>query len=135
KRILSRWQNELYGKAWNSLYWNNHDRPRVVSRFGNDSDEYRVLSAKMLLATLHFMQGTPYIYQGEEIGMTNIDLPSIKDYRDIDTLNAYDDLVVQQRRVTADKMMSYVHHSSRDNARTPMQWDNTKNAGFTESHP
>ncbi|MCS8586269.1 glycoside hydrolase family 13 protein [Leuconostoc mesenteroides] len=135
KRILSRWQNELYGKAWNSLYWNNHDRPRVVSRFGNDSDEYRVLSAKMLAATLHFMQGTPYIYQGEEIGMTNIDLPSIKDYRDIDTLNAYDDLVVQQRRVTADKMMSYVHHSSRDNARTPMQWDNTKNAGFTESHP
>ncbi|MCJ2159637.1 glycoside hydrolase family 13 protein [Leuconostoc mesenteroides] len=135
KRILSRWQNELYGKAWNSLYWNNHDRPRVVSRFGNDSDEYRVLSAKMLAATLHFMQGTPYIYQGEEIGMTNIDLPSIKDYRDIDTLNAYDDLVVQQRRVTADKMMSYVHHSLRDSARTPMQWDNTKNAGFTESHP
>lgn len=135
KRILSKWQNDLYGKAWNSLYWNNHDRPRVVSRFGNDSDEYRILSAKMLAATLHFMQGTPYIYQGEEIGMTNIDLPSIKDYQDIDTLNAYNDLVVQQKRVTADKMMSYVHHSSRDNARTPMQWDNTKNAGFTESNP
>ena len=135
KRILSKWQNDLYGKAWNSLYWNNHDRPRVVSRFGNDSDQYRVRSAKMLALTLHFMQGTPYIYQGEEIGMTNIKLPDIADYQDIDTLNAYDDLVLKQKRVTANQMMSYVYHSSRDNARTPMQWNNSYQAGFTTGKP
>ncbi|MGY3742408.1 glycoside hydrolase family 13 protein [Leuconostoc inhae] len=135
KKILSKWQNDLEGKAWNSLYWNNHDRPRVVSRFGNDSQQYRVLSAKMLATTLHFMQGTPYIYQGEEIGMTNVNWPSISQYRDIDTLNAFDDLVNRQKRVMPEKMMTYVHHSSRDNARTPMQWDNTKNAGFTNGKP
>lgn len=135
KRILSKWQTNLYGQAWNSLYWNNHDRPRVVSRFGNDSEVYRVQSAKMLAATLHFMQGTPYIYQGEEIGMTNITLSSIDQYQDIDTLNAYDDLVSQKKRVTPEQMMAYIHHSSRDNARTPMQWDNTKNAGFTTGSP
>ncbi|WP_220739900.1 glycoside hydrolase family 13 protein [Leuconostoc miyukkimchii] len=135
KRILSKWQNDLYGKAWNSLYWNNHDRPRVVSRFGNDSDQYRVRSAKMLALTLHFMQGTPYIYQGEEIGMTNIKLSDIADYQDIDTLNAYDDLVLKQKRVTANQMMSYVYHSSRDNTRTPMQWNNSHQAGFTTGKP
>ena len=135
KRILSKWQNDLYGKAWNSLYWNNHDRPRVVSRFGNDSDQYRVRSAKMLALTLHFMQGTPYIYQGEEIGMTNIKLSDIADYQDIDTLNAYDDLVLKQKRVTANQMMSYVYHSSRDNVRTPMQWNNSYQAGFTTGKP
>lgn len=135
KRILSKWQNDLYGKAWNSLYWNNHDRPRVVSRFGNDSDQYRVISAKMLATTLHFMQGTPYIYQGEEIGMTNVKWPSITQYKDIDTRNAYDDLVLKQKRMTPEKMMSYIYHSSRDNARTPMQWDKTLNAGFTDDKP
>lgn len=135
KRSLSKWQTHLYGHAWNSLYWNNHDRPRVVSRFGNDSEAYRVQSAKMLAATLHFMQGTPYIYQGEEIGMTNIALSSIDQYQDIDTLNAYDDLVVQKKRVTPEQMMAYIHHASRDNARTPMQWENTKNAGFTTGSP
>ncbi|CAM3126032.1 glycoside hydrolase family 13 protein [Leuconostoc rapi] len=135
KKILSKWQNDLEGKAWNSLYWNNHDRPRVVSRFGDDSDKYRVISAKMLATTLHFMQGTPYIYQGEEIGMTNVNWSAISQYQDIDTLNAFDDLVNQQKRTTPEKMMTYVHHSSRDNARTPMQWDNTRNAGFTSGKP
>ncbi|WP_367370770.1 glycoside hydrolase family 13 protein [Leuconostoc carnosum] len=135
KRILSKWQSALDGKAWNSLYWNNHDRPRVVSRFGNDSDEYREKSAKMLAVTLHFMQGTPYIYQGEEIGMTNIALSSIDHYQDIDTRHAYQDLVVDQKRVTPERMMQFIHHSSRDNARTPMQWDNTVNAGFTTGQP
>lgn len=135
KRILSKWQSALDEKAWNSLYWNNHDRPRVVSRFGNDSDEYREKSAKMLAVTLHFMQGTPYIYQGEEIGMTNIALSSIDHYQDIDTRHAYQDLVVDQKRVTPERMMQFIHHSSRDNARTPMQWDNTVNAGFTTGQP
>jgi len=135
KRILSKWQSALDGKAWNSLYWNNHDRPRVVSRFGNDSDEYREKSAKMLAVTLHFMQGTPYIYQGEEIGMTNIALSSIDHYQDIDTRHAYQDLVVDQKRVAPERMMQFIHHSSRDNARTPMQWDNTVNAGFTTGQP
>ncbi len=135
KRILSKWQTALDGKAWNSLYWNNHDRPRVVSRFGDDSEAYRVASAKMLATTLHFMQGTPYIYQGEEIGMTNVDWPSIKQYQDIDTLSAYQDLVIEQQRVSPEQMMTYVHHSSRDNARTPMQWDDSNQAGFTKGKP
>ncbi|MFT9082780.1 MAG: alpha-glucosidase [Leuconostoc pseudomesenteroides] len=135
KRILSKWQTELDGKAWNSLYWNNHDRPRVVSRFGDDSEAYRVVSAKMLATTLHFMQGTPYIYQGEEIGMTNVDWSSISQYQDIDTLNAYQDLVVEQQRVSPEQMMTYIHHSSRDNARTPMQWDDSNQAGFTKGKP
>lgn len=135
KRILSKWQVELHNKAWNSLYWNNHDRPRVVSRFGNDSAEYRELSAKMLAVTMHFMQGTPYIFQGEEIGMTNVAFDQITDYRDIDTLNAYRDLVEEQKRVTPEVMMEFVHHSSRDNARTPMQWENTVQAGFTVGEP
>lgn len=131
KRILSKWQVELHNQAWNSLYWNNHDRPRVVSRFGNDSEEYRELSAKMLAVTMHFMQGTPYIFQGEEIGMTNVTFDQISDYRDIDTLNAYHDLVEEQKRLTPKVMMEFIHHSSRDNARTPMQWENTSQAGFT----
>lgn len=135
KRVLSKWQVELDGKAWNSLYWNNHDRPRVVSRFGDDRPEYHELSAKMLGTVLHFMQGTPYIYQGEEIGMTNIAYDKITDYQDIDTLNAYQDLVVDQKLVSPEKMMTYVYHSSRDNARTPMQWDTTSQAGFSTGTP
>lgn len=134
KRILSKWQVALHNKAWNSLYWNNHDRPRVVSRFGNDQ-AYRELSGKMLATTIHFMQGTPYIYQGEEIGMTNVAFENIQDYRDIDTLNAYHDLVEVQKRLTPETMMEFVHHSSRDNARTPMQWDNQTQAGFTTGEP
>lgn len=135
KEVLSKWQEELQGEAWNSLYWNNHDRPRVVSRFGNDSPEYHNLSAKMLATTLHFMQGTPYIYQGEEIGMTNVAFSDITDYQDIDTVNAYRDLVVDNKTVPHEKMMSYIYHSSRDNARTPMQWNTEKNAGFSDGTP
>jgi oligo-1,6-glucosidase len=131
---MSKWQTALDGKAWNSLYWNNHDQPRVVSRFGDDRPEYRVRSAKMLGAVLHFMQGTPYIYQGEELGMTNVAFPEISQYRDIETLNAYHELV-DSGRVTPQAMMAAIHHSSRDNARTPMQWDATANAGFTSGTP
>lgn len=134
KEILNRWQVGLDGVAWNSLYWNNHDQPRTVSRFGNDSPAFRTLSAKMLGTCLHMMQGTPYIYQGEELGMTNVGFEKLEDYRDIETLNAYDELV-RQRGVPHETMMRFLHHSSRDNARTPMQWDNGKNAGFTTGTP
>ncbi|MFD1394092.1 alpha-glucosidase [Lacticaseibacillus jixianensis] len=134
KTILSRWQTVLAGKAWNSLYWNNHDQPRVVSRFGDDRPQYRVLSAKMLAAVLHLMQGTPYIYQGEELGMTNVAFRQLADYRDIETYNAYHEFV-DSGQLTADQMMAGVHHGSRDNARTPMQWDDSANAGFTQGRP
>lgn len=134
KQIMSKWQVELHGKAWNSLYWNNHDQPRVVSRFGNDTtEEYRVLSAKMLALTLHFMQGTPYIYQGEELGMTNnYDFNSITDYRDIEAINAYRDLVESRHVLSNQEFIDAAHKMSRDNARTPMQWNDQINAGFTK---
>ncbi|MDR0958380.1 MAG: alpha-glucosidase [Clostridiales bacterium] len=133
KKILSKWQEELYGKAWNSLYWNNHDQPRVVSRFGND-DKYRIESAKMLAVCLHFMQGSPYIYQGEELGMTNAKFDDIKDYRDIETLNAYKELV-GKGIMSQEDMLERLAFSSRDNARTPMQWTSGENAGFTNGTP
>ncbi|MDL4842880.1 glycoside hydrolase family 13 protein [Aquibacillus rhizosphaerae] len=132
KEILSKWQYKLEHDGWNSLYWNNHDQPRVVSRFGHD-DEYRNKSAKMLATTLHMMKGTPYIYQGEEIGMTNVRFSTISKYRDIETLNAYKEKVTEGWPV--DKIMQAIHIKSRDNARTPMQWDTTTNAGFTEGEP
>lgn len=135
RQSLTKWQYGLYGKAWNSLYWNNHDRPRTVSRFGNDSNQYRVLCAKMLATLLHFMQGTPYIYQGEEIGMTNIEFDNISEYRDIESLNAYHYLVDKNKRVDHATMMRYLHHTSRDNARTPMQWSDAKYAGFSDHEP
>lgn len=135
KRVLSEWQTDLHGKAWNSLYWDNHDQPRAVSRFGDDRPAFRVRSAKMLAATLHMMEGTPYIYQGEELGMTNIDFSSIHDYRDLDTLNAWHELVDQQHALTSEDMLKRIHRRSRDNARTPMQWDATQHAGFTKSTP
>jgi oligo-1,6-glucosidase len=135
KRVLSEWQTDLHGKAWNSLYWDNHDQPRAVSRFGDDRPAFRVRSAKMLAATLHMMEGTPYIYQGEELGMTNIDFPSIHDYRDLDTLNAWHELVDQQHALTSEDLLKRIHRRSRDNARTPMQWDATQHAGFTKSTP
>ena len=135
KENLSRWQTSLHGKAWNSLYWNNHDQPRIVSRIGNDTtDELRVASAKMLGTLLHMMQGTPYIYQGEELGMTNMHFPSISDYRDIDTLNTYREMT-EQRGLTHEDMMARIHRHSRDNARTPMQWTDGPNAGFTGGTP
>ncbi len=133
KRILSKWQVELYGKGWNSLYWNNHDQPRVVSRFGNDK-EYRVLSAKMLATCLHMMQGTPYIYQGEEIGMTNVQFTSIEDYKDIETLNMYKQKVYENGE-SPEKVMESIYAKGRDNARTPVQWNDQENAGFTTGTP
>ena len=131
KRILNEWQTTLEGNAWGSLYWNNHDQPRVVSRFGNDSDEFRTLSAKQLATTLHFMQGTPYIYQGEEIGMTNVKFDSIEDYRDGDSIRFYEDMHVDHKRLSHEEAMQAIYIKGRDNARTPVQWDASANAGFS----
>lgn len=134
KRIFGRWQKGLEKRGWNSLFWNNHDQPRSVSRWGNDNEEYRELSGKMLATCLHMMQGTPYIYQGEEIGMTNVKFESINDYRDIETLNAYRDYV-GQGLLSHDEMMDGLHKRSRDNARTPVQWNDKPNAGFSKGEP
>lgn len=132
KRVLSRWQNAFDGDGWNSLFWNNHDLPRIVSRFGDDGD-YRVESAKMLATLLHGMKGTPYIYQGEEIGMTNIQLSAIEDYEDIETLNMYKERIAQGEN--NDSIMKRIYAKSRDNARTPMQWNKENSAGFTSGKP
>ena len=126
KKILTKWQKGLDTIAWNSLFWENHDQPRSVSRFGNDG-EYREMSAKMLATCLHMMQGTPYIYQGEELGMTNVPFKDISDFRDLDSINAWHELV-GQGVFTEDEMMKYLRYKSRDNARTPFQWDDTENA-------
>ena len=133
KTVLSKWQTALHGTGWNSLYWNNHDQPRVVSRLGNDTGEYRVKSAKMLASCLHMMQGTPYIYQGEEIGMTNVRFEDIDGYRDIETLNMYKDKT--EIGWSHERIMSAIYSKSRDNARTPMQWDSSEQAGFTTGKP
>lgn len=132
---LSNWQTKLGGKAWNSLYWNNHDQPRAVSRFGNDDPKYRVKSAKMLGTMLHFMQGTPYIYEGEEIGMTNAHFQSLSDYQDLETINIFKQLVTDGKLIDSETMMRYIAFHSRDNARTPMQWNDSKNAGFSTHQP
>ena len=135
KRSFSNGQRKLYGKAWNSLYWCNHDQPRVVSRLGNDTDEtWWNKSAKMLATCLHFMQGTPYVYQGEELGMTNYPFSDIRDFRDVESINAYHEYT-EILHVDNDKMISYLRNKSRDNARTPMQWDETDEAGFTTGVP
>ena len=131
KRILNEWQTTLEGNAWGSLYWNNHDQPRVVSRFGNDSDEFRTLSAKQLATALHFMQGTPYIYQGEELGMTNVKFDSIEDYRDGDSIRFYEDMHVDHKRLSHEEAMQAIYIKGRDNARTPVQWDASANGGFS----
>ena len=131
KQVLTRWQTEIYNCGWNSLFWNNHDLPRIVSRWGNDK-EYRVESAKMLAMLLHGMQGTPYIYQGEELGMTNVQY-DIEDYRDIETVNIYKERLEQG--FSKEEVMCSIHAKSRDNGRTPMQWDDTENAGFTTGTP
>ena len=133
KRVMGRWQRELDAKGWNSLYLSNHDQPRPVSRFGDDG-EHRVHSAKLLATFLHLLQGTPYVYQGEEIGMTNVRFASIDDYRDIETLNMYRQEVVE-RGVDPAKVMAAIHAKGRDNARTPMQWNDGPNAGFTTGTP
>ncbi|NGP45563.1 alpha-glucosidase [Bacillaceae bacterium SIJ1] len=133
KKILSKWQYALENEGWNSLYWNNHDQPRVVSRFGNDQ-AYRQKSAKMLATCLHMMKGTPYIYQGEELGMTNVAFSSIDDYRDLEILNMYDERVNKYGHAIDDVMRS-IHHVGRDNARTPMQWTAEEHGGFTSGTP
>ena len=131
KEILAKWQNELYQTGWNSLFWNNHDLPRIVSRWGNDG-EHRVESAKLLAAILHGMQGTPYIYQGEELGMTNVRF-DIKDYKDIETLNMYKERL--KNGYPVQEIMESIYAKGRDNARTPMQWDGSKHSGFTGGTP
>lgn len=134
KQIFNKWQTELEGCAWNSLYWDNHDQPRAVSRFGNDSPRYRELSAKMLATCLHLMKGTPYIYQGEELGMTNFPFKDISQFKDIESLNAYKELV-EGGVVSPEKMMIYLREKSRDHAITPMQWNEDLHAGFTSGTP
>ena len=134
KKILTRWQTELYGKAWNSLFWDNHDQPRAVSRFGDDRQEYREASAKMLATCLHMMQGSPYIYQGEELGMTNYPFRSPDDFRDIESINAYKEWCLSGN-VSHEDFWPCITFRSRDNARTPVQWDDSEQAGFTSGTP
>ena len=131
KECLDNWQQELHGKGWNSLFFNNHDLPRIVSRWGNDG-EYRVESAKMLATMLHGMEGTPYIYQGEELGMTNILLP-LEEHVDLETLNMYEERIALG--YDPEEVMASIHARSRDNARTPIQWTAGENAGFTTGTP
>lgn len=133
KKVFSKWQAELEGRGWNSLFWNNHDLPRIVSRWGNDKGEYRKLSAKMLATILHMQKGTPYIYQGEEIGMTNVKFDSIEDYKDIETLNMYKERI--DKGYDRNHIMNSIYVKSRDNARTPIQWSREQNGGFTKGIP
>ncbi|WEM41316.1 alpha,alpha-phosphotrehalase [Photobacterium sp. DA100] len=133
KSIFNHWQLGLNGKGWGALFWCNHDQPRVVSRLGDDVN-YRVESAKMLGASVHMMQGTPYIFQGEEIGMTNPGYTSIDQYRDVESTNMYD-IMVNQQGVSHDAMMAILAQKSRDNSRTPMQWDDSDYAGFSKAEP
>ena len=134
KKILTRWQKGLQDVAWNSLYWENHDQPRSVSRFGNDSDEYREISAKMLATCLHMMQGTPYVYQGEELGMTNCPFNTLENFRDLESINAFHELTEQGKK-TEEEMLAAISYKGRDNARTPMQWDDSAYAGFSTAEP
>ncbi|RDW18991.1 glucohydrolase [Oceanobacillus chungangensis] len=132
KQVLSKWQYALGQEGWNSLFWNNHDLPRIVSRWGNDG-EYRVKSAKMLATLLHGMKGTPYVYQGEEIGMTNAVFDSIDDYIDIETRNVYKERI--KDGFSEEEIMKSLYMKARDNARTPMQWSDEPNAGFSKGKP
>ena len=132
KRILSKWQTALGDEGWNSLFWNNHDLPRIVSRWGNDK-EYRVKSAKMLATLLHGMKGTPYIYQGEELGMTNVKFDNIEDYNDIESLNMYKERI--SKGYKHEEIMESIYAKGRDNARTPIQWDDSEYGGFSTSKP
>ncbi|MCA0987637.1 alpha,alpha-phosphotrehalase [Alkalihalobacillus algicola] len=133
KDILSTWQKEMHeGGGWNALFWCNHDQPRIVSRYGNDGD-YRRESAKMLATTMHMMQGTPYIYQGEEIGMTNPKFDDISSYRDVESLNIYS--ILKEKGHSEEEILEILRHKSRDNSRTPVQWDSDAEAGFTTGEP
>ncbi len=132
KKNLAKWQDSLYGCGWNSLFWDNHDLPRIVSRWGDD-EKYRTESAKMLATVLHGMQGTPYVYQGEELGMTNVRFERIEDYRDLEILNMYRERLA--KGYPREDVMASIYAKGRDNARTPMQWNDTENAGFTTGSP
>lgn len=133
KQILSKWQVEMNrGGGWNALFWCNHDQPRVVSRFGNDK-EYHRESAKMLATTIHMMQGTPYIYQGEEFGMTNPNFDRIEDYRDVESLNMFD--ILKEKGLAEQEILAILKQKSRDNSRTPVQWNSDDHAGFTTGDP
>ena len=132
KTLFNHWQQGMHNVAWNALFWCNHDQPRIVSRFG-DEGEHRVPAAKMLAMVLHGMQGTPYIYQGEELGMTNPHFRQITDYRDVESLNMFTELRAAGRE--ADELLEILASKSRDNGRTPMQWDASPNAGFTAGEP
>tara|TARA_Y100001956_G_C4122874_1_gene188453 strand:- start:194 stop:1873 length:1680 start_codon:yes stop_codon:yes gene_type:complete len=133
KQIFNHWQTGLNGKGWGALFWCNHDQPRVVSRLGDDQN-YRVESAKMLGASVHMMQGTPYIYQGEEIGMTNPGYTSIEQYRDVESTNMYD-IMLNEQGVSHEDMIAILAQKSRDNSRTPMQWSRDAYAGFSKGQP
>jgi oligo-1,6-glucosidase len=133
KESLGRWQAVLGERGWNSLYWDNHDQPRAVSRFGSDDPAYRALSAKLLGTVLHLQRGTPYVYQGQELGMTNVPFASIEDFRDIESLNHYRQAVAAGE--DPDRVLAALRAISRDNARTPMQWNDGPHAGFTSGTP
>lgn len=135
KKVMTEWQEKMQVcDGWNSLYWSNHDQARAVTRFGNESPKYRVISAKMLGTVLHMMQGTPYIFEGEELGMTNAFFDRIEEYRDIEALDIFRDFT--ERKGYAEKeTLELLRLKSRDNARTPMQWNTSVNAGFTEGTP
>ncbi|MDU4752747.1 MAG: alpha,alpha-phosphotrehalase, partial [Clostridium butyricum] len=133
KKLFKNWQNGMEsGNGWNALFWCNHDQPRIVSRFGNCS-KYHKESAKMLATSIHMMRGTPYIYQGEEFGMTNPEYTSINQYRDVESINFYNILI--NKGVDKEKALEILREKSRDNSRTPVQWNNNKNAGFTSGEP
>lgn len=133
KELFFTWQVEMEeGNGWNALFWCNHDQPRALSRFGNDTT-YRVESAKMLGTAIHLMRGTPYIYQGEEIGMTNPNFESIEEFRDVESLNAYE--ILLKKGVEEKEVLNILNNRSRDNSRTPMQWNSEKNGGFTKGRP
>lgn len=135
KQVMTKWQEKMQEcGGWNSLYWSNHDQARAVTRFGNETPKYRVLSAKMLGTVLHMMQGTPYIFEGEELGMTNAFFDKIEDYRDIEALDIFKDFTERKGFSEADTL-ELLRLKSRDNARTPMQWDDSETAGFTEGTP
>lgn len=133
KRVLSKWQTELGNEGWNSLFWNNHDLPRIISRWGNDSPEYRELSGKMLATLLHLMKGTPYIYQGEEIGMINTPVSSIEEIDDIESINMYQERIKQGYE--SKDILKSINRKGRDNARRPVRWDDSLNGGFTKGKP
>jgi oligo-1,6-glucosidase/alpha-glucosidase len=134
KRIIGRWQDGLAADGWNTLYWENHDQPRSVSRYG-DPENYRRESAKLLGTFILTLRGTPYIYQGQELGMTNADWETMDDLRDVDAINHARELLGQDGVAEYDDVKDIVGYRTRDNARTPMQWDDSKNAGFTDGDP